>query len=71
MAYRRFLTPRWWLGSVWSSGCVRLQRRSQSAKKSDADLPREGALALAAAHGEKPRYGGKFLSAGQRGDPLL
>jgi peptide/nickel transport system substrate-binding protein len=30
--------------------------------KSDADLAREGALALAAKHGEKPRYGGKFLA---------
>jgi peptide/nickel transport system substrate-binding protein len=30
--------------------------------KSDADLAREGALALAAKHGEKPRYGGKMLA---------
>ncbi len=42
----------------------------QGAKKSDADLAREGALALAAAHGEKPRYGGKFLSAGNEEIPF-
>jgi len=37
---------------------------AQQATTSDADLVRQGPLALAAAHGEKPRYGGKFLSAG-------
>src|SRR5215475_4403785 len=42
----------------------------QAAKKSDAELVREGALALAAAHGEKPRYGGKFLSAGNEEIPF-
>jgi len=42
----------------------------QGAKKSDAELAREGALALAAAHGEKPRYGGKFLSAGNEEVPF-
>src|SRR5215467_14173007 len=42
----------------------------QGGKKSDADLAREGALALAAAHGEKPRYGGKFLSAGNEEIPF-
>jgi len=40
-------------------------------KKSDAELVREGALALAAAHGEKPRYGGKFLSAGNEEIPSM
>jgi peptide/nickel transport system substrate-binding protein len=30
--------------------------------KSDADLAREGALALATKYGEKPRYGGKLLA---------
>jgi peptide/nickel transport system substrate-binding protein len=42
----------------------------QTTKKSDAELAREGALALAAAHGEKPRYGGKFLSAGNEEIPF-
>jgi len=42
----------------------------QGAKKPDAELAREGALALAAAHGEKPRYGGKFLSAGNEEIPF-
>jgi peptide/nickel transport system substrate-binding protein len=42
----------------------------QGAKKSDAELARAGALALAAAHGEKPRYGGKFLSAGNEEVPF-
>ena len=37
---------------------------AQQATGSDADLIRQGPLALAAAHGETPRYGGKFLSAG-------
>jgi len=37
---------------------------AQQAIKSDADLARQGALALATAHGDKPRYGGKFLSVG-------
>lgn len=32
--------------------------------KTDAELVRQGPLALAAAHNEKPRYGGKFLGAG-------
>ena len=42
---------------------------AQQAARSDADLAREGALALAAAHGEKPRYGGKFLSVGNEKIP--
>ena len=37
---------------------------AQQAATSDADLIRQGPLALAAAHGEQPRRGGKFLSAG-------
>lgn len=37
---------------------------AQPTTGSDADLIRQGPLALAAAHGETPRYGGKFLSAG-------
>ena len=34
---------------------------AQEAKKPDADLVREGPLALAAAHNENPRRGGKFI----------
>lgn len=37
---------------------------AQQTRKSDVELVRQGPQALAAAHGEKPRYGGKFLSAG-------
>ena len=37
---------------------------AQQATVSDADLVRQGSLVLTAAHGDKPRYGGKFLSAG-------
>jgi peptide/nickel transport system substrate-binding protein len=47
-----------------------LAATSQQATQSDADLAREGALALAAAHGEKPRYGGKFLSVGNEKIPF-
>jgi hypothetical protein len=42
---------------------------AQQAAKSDADLVRQGALALTAAHGDKPRYGGKFISAGNEKFP--
>ena len=43
---------------------------AQQAARSAADLAREGAVALAAAHGEKPRYGGKFLSVGNEEIPF-
>jgi peptide/nickel transport system substrate-binding protein len=43
---------------------------AQQATKSDLDAARQGALALAAAHGEKPRYGGKFLSANNEEIPF-
>jgi len=42
----------------------------QETGKSDTDLTRQGALALAEAHGEKPRYGGKFLSVGNEEIPF-
>jgi peptide/nickel transport system substrate-binding protein len=41
--------------------CVPLTLMAQQAKTSDADLVREGPLALATAHDEKPRRGGKFV----------
>jgi peptide/nickel transport system substrate-binding protein len=49
--------------------CLALPATAQQATKSDAELLREGPLALAAAHGDKPRYGGKFLSAGNEKIP--
>ena len=45
-------------------GSIALLVQAQQAVQSDSDVARQGALALAAAHGEKPRYGGTFLSAG-------
>jgi peptide/nickel transport system substrate-binding protein len=42
-----------------------------AARPSDAELVRAGAAALAAAHGDKPRYGGKFISAGNEVIPLF
>ncbi|MGH7553871.1 MAG: hypothetical protein ACREMQ_12670, partial [Longimicrobiales bacterium] len=43
---------------------------AQQAAQSDADLVRQGALALTAAHGDTPRYGGKFISAGNEKIPF-
>src|SRR2546425_12592636 len=71
MAYHRFRTPRrWMVGLLLVVGMCLAAAAQQAAKQSDADLAREGALALAAAHGEKPRYGGKFLSAGNEEIPF-
>jgi hypothetical protein len=50
--------------------CLPLLVVAQQAAKSDADLARQGALALAMAHGDKPRYGGKFLSVGNEEIPF-
>jgi peptide/nickel transport system substrate-binding protein len=44
--------------------------QTQPTTRSDADLAREGPLTLAAAHGERPRYGGKFLSVGNEEVPF-
>src|SRR5947208_15752812 len=70
MAYHRYLRPRWWVGLFLVVGMCLAAAAQQAAKKSDAELAREGALAFAAAHGEKPRYGGKFLSAGNEEIPF-
>src|SRR5215468_6225000 len=71
MAYHRCLTPRWWMvGLVLVVGMCLAAAAQQAAKKSDAALARAGALALAAAHGDKPRYGGKFVSAGNEEIPF-
>jgi peptide/nickel transport system substrate-binding protein len=56
--------------SVLLLGTIVLLARAQSAAKSDIDLARQGALALAAAHSEQPRYGGTFLSAGNEEVPF-
>ena len=50
--------------------CIPLLVVAQQAAKSDADLARQGALVLATAHGDKPRYGGKFLSVGNEEIPF-
>lgn len=43
-----------------------------AARPSDAEILRQqGPAALAAAHGETPRYGGKFISAGVEATPLF
>ena len=64
-------------GTVWLSlgllltlaGTVLAQ---QTATRSDAEILRlQGPAALAAARGEKPRYGGKFISAGVEATPLF
>src|SRR5919198_1029181 len=71
MAYHRFLTPKWWMGGlVLVVGMGLAAVAQQAAKPSDAALARQGALALAAAHGEQPRYGGTFLSAGNEEIPF-
>ena len=62
-------------GSGWVSLLMMLTlptvcMAQQTVKKSDVELIRAGPAALAAAHGEKPRYGGKLLSAGVEAVPL-
>jgi peptide/nickel transport system substrate-binding protein len=72
MASRRFLRLTWWAGMLLVVGmCLVAAAQQQAAKKSDADLVREGPAALAVAHGDKPRYGGKFISAGNEVIPLF
>jgi len=70
MTSMRFCRPQWWVGLLLAMGLCLPVMAQQAAKKSDAELAREGALALAAAHGEKPRYGGKFLSVGNEEIPF-
>src|SRR6266511_3296275 len=59
-----------WVGSLLLIVSLPLLATAQQATRSDADLVREGASALAAAHGERPRYGGKFISVGNEEIPL-
>jgi peptide/nickel transport system substrate-binding protein len=58
------------VGLLLVAGMCLAAAAQQAAKQSDAVLARQGALALAAAHGEKPRYGGTFLSAGNEEIPF-
>ncbi|MDH3600316.1 MAG: ABC transporter substrate-binding protein, partial [Candidatus Tectomicrobia bacterium] len=60
MVYPKFRGPIEWL-CMLVVVCFPLTLIAQQAKKSDADLVREGPLAFAAAHDEKPRRGGKFV----------
>src|SRR2546428_10558337 len=50
--------------SVLLVGSTVLLASAQQAAKSDLEAAQQGAIGLAASHGEKPRYGGTFLSAG-------
>src|SRR5438874_2665957 len=59
-----------WEGGLLLAVCLCLPLMTTAQQKSDADLARDGAIALAAAHGEKPRYGGKFLSVGNEEVPF-
>jgi len=69
MASHRVLTLSWG-GGLLLVVCLCLPLMATAQQKSDADLARDGAIALATAHGEKPRYGGKFLSVGNEEVPF-
>ena len=69
MASRTFHRLTWRIGLL-AVVCLPLLAVAQQAAKSDADLARQGALTLAMAHGDKPRYGGKFLSVGNEEVPF-
>jgi peptide/nickel transport system substrate-binding protein len=69
MGSHRFFRRHRWVGMLLVL-CIPLRVLAQQATKSDAALAREGALALAAAHGDKPRYGGTFFSAGNEEIPF-
>jgi peptide/nickel transport system substrate-binding protein len=69
MGSHRLFRRHWWVGMLLVL-CVPLRVLAQQATKSDAAWAREGAFALAAAHGDKPRYGGTFFSAGNEEIPF-
>jgi peptide/nickel transport system substrate-binding protein len=69
MVSYRFRRMTVWCG-ILCIALLPLLALAQQAARSDADLAREGPVALAAAHGEKPRYGGKFLSVGNEEVPF-
>src|SRR5712691_12253870 len=62
MASRRFLRLTWWVGVLLVIGMCLPAAAQPGGKTADADLARQGPLTLAAAHGEQPRYVGKFIS---------
>ena len=59
-----------WCISAWLVGSIVCCASAQQTTRSDLEVARQGAIALAAAHGEKPRYGGTFLSAGNEEIPF-
>ena len=61
--------PIWGVGLCLVLG-IALATRAHQTATSDSEVARHGALALAAAHGEQPRYGGTFLSAGNEEVPF-
>src|SRR5499427_7256005 len=69
MGSHRFFQRHWWVGMLLVL-CIPLRGLAQQASQADAALARKGALALAAAHGDTPRYGGKFVSAGNEEIPF-
>ncbi len=69
MTYVWWCRLAWWLPMLLMV-CLPRMVEAQQPAQSDTDLARQGASALAAAHGEKPRYGGKFLSVGNEEIPL-
>jgi peptide/nickel transport system substrate-binding protein len=69
MAYAWWHRLAWWLLMLLMVCLPRLIDAQQPAQ-SDTDVARHGAVALATAHGEKPRYGGKFLSVGNEEIPF-
>ena len=64
-----FRRSMWWVCMLLIVYCP-WRATAQPPAQTDAALARQGALALAAAHGEKPRYGGKFLSANNEEIPF-
>src|SRR5712692_7593896 len=52
-----------WCLSAWLVGSTAFRASAQQATTFDLEVARQGAIPLTAAHGEKPRYGGTFLSA--------
>src|SRR6266446_5581422 len=59
-----------WCISAWLVGSIVCCASAQQTTRSDLEVARQGAIALAAAHSEKPRYGGTFLSAGNEEIPF-
>jgi len=56
-----FCTLTWWVGLIVTVALPVASLPQQATQKSAAARMRDGPAALAAAHGEKPRYGGKFI----------